>query len=112
MPTFSRICLIRKVVVVLPFVPVKPISFNLSAGLPKKFAHIGEYTALEFSTIICLSIPRSCSTTTAAAPLSSISFATEWPSNAAPLMHINSDPSFTRRESCVTSKTSTSSNSF
>ena len=90
----SRRCFTRKAVVVLPFVPVTPMTLSLSAGLPWKAAAISAMAARASGTRIRgdAQAGKAASETMATAPFSA-ACATNWaPSVRAPRNAKNSVP--------------------
>ena len=95
-------------VVVLPFVPVMPITFNFSLGRLNNSAArypIVERTSL--TTICVTSTSTRRSTRTATAPFATATFAKLWPSTFSPTMQQNMTPFEAFEESCVISETFT-----
>ena len=100
------------VVVVFPFVPVIPMTFNSSAGYPKYAADVSANAYLVSSTLMtvtCSGASTSFSTITAMAPFSTTSDTKSCPSTTAPLMQTNTLPSVTFLESFTNSVISMSS---
>ena len=107
-PCCRKIDANRCAVVVLPFVPVMPITFNFSLGRLNNSAArypIVERTSLTTTCVISTSTRRS--TRIAAAPFAAATFAKLWPSTFSPTMQQNKTPFETFEESCVISKTLT-----
>src|SRR5260370_1169331 len=106
-PEVRKIESISEVVVVLPFVPVTPVSFSAVAGRPKKFAAVtanafrASFTCTQ-ATSAGQSTGGGASFATAIAPRETASRANNAPSVATPGIATNSAPGCTLRESCVT----------
>ena len=109
-PASSRMDLIRKLEVVLPLVPVMPISIIFSAGFPKNSDAIYELAMRTSSTSTCgTSMDSSRSTTSATAPFATACGAKSWASMRRPGVQKNSAPGVTCLESEHREATSVSS---
>ena len=115
-PEASRIEVSRCEVVVLPSVPVTPMTVSSRPGWPWRAAAARASEARASSTATMGAspgrwrhdprLPRS--TTTAAAPAASASARKAWPSTVKPGTATKSAPGATRRESCSTLSTTAS----
>ena len=98
----------RKVVVVLPFVPVTPATSSARVGSPKKASAAIAIAARASSTTSCgTSSSSGRSTTSATAPAATASAAKSCPSAREPGTQKNTAPGVTRRASYARSVTST-----
>jgi len=99
-PAASSISRARYAVVVLPLVPVTPITFSSAVGSPQNAAANGAIAARALGTTTCGTSTSSCrSTTSAAAPASTTAGANSCPSRFSPTTQKKSVPGPAFRES-------------